>query len=500
MKKIFKFALVALAAAAVVVSCNKPAAPQDEQTTGDDYTGPVQGTSDWSVIGALLDKNWDTDFVCAEENGAFVLKNVKLAKDNQIKFRKDKDWAVNRGINEPDKHAELAAGTPTKAIQGGGNIIIPADGIYDLYYFAEKEAIVYVAKGAALPEIPNFAEEPKGLIDIDGDFSDWAEIEAVTVGNHTFKFAKDDKNVYFYSERAKDEKFNDIWGSDEGYVYFGLDLDKNPETGDQTLWGNGPFEFVGVIWPYGGSAAAPVINKTPSAKYTSGAANLAVNCDGKIDENGVAIEFSVSASLFPAFPSDPFIVYSWGSTGLAKVEYHVGEPQPEPEAIIKIDGDLSDWDEIEGAENVEGAAYPEFKVTSDSKNIYFYTKRVHNSALWNAGGYLYYAFDLDNDATTGDGEIWGNGPYEIIFVIWPFAGTADAPAFAEKPLGESMVKPSGSLANYTANGKYDEDFVELEFSIPRADLPSIPESEITIYSWGNKSGENMKNNPLKITL
>ena len=169
---------------------------------------------------------------------------------------------------------------------------------------------------------------------------------------------------------------------------------------------------------------------------------------------------------------------------------------------IKIDGDMSDWANVAGVTNAEGEAYAEFKMTSDDTNLYFYSRRTEKkfADLWNAGGYLYYALDLDKNATTGAGEIWSNGPYEIIFVIWPFAGTSDAPAFAAKPLGESMVKPSGKLDNYTAAGKFDAaKGVELEFSIPRADLPAIAAgTEANAYSWGNKSGESMKNNPLAI--
>ena len=174
---------------------------------------------------------------------------------------------------------------------------------------------------------------------------------------------------------------------------------------------------------------------------------------------------------------------------------------PDAPVQITIDGDLSDWAKVKGVTNTnDGATYLEFKMASDADNIYFYTKRVPNTALWNGGGYLYYGLDYDNDTTTGGGEIWGNGPYECIFVIWPFAGSGDAPAFAEKPLGDSMIKPSGSLAHYNANGKADATGVELEFSIPRADLPELPATQISVYAWGNKSGENMKNFPLKVTL
>jgi len=350
--------------------------------------------------------------------------------------------------------------------------------------------------------------EPQGLIKIDGDFSDWAEIEAVGAGNHKeFKCAIDDNYIYFFTWRDnKDEDYAEIWGNtSEGYIYIALDTDKDPTTGVD-LWGNGPYEFVGYHFPFGGTPEAPAINENPGANTSCAPSTAKVKniyCKGVVDADGARIEYRIPRADLPEIPSTPFIVYSWGSLGLDKVEYHVGEPQPEPASIITIDGDMSDWDEIEGAVNAEGAAYAEFKVVSDEKNIYFYVRRTETkfNDLWGGNGYLYFAFDTDNDPETGSGEIWGNGPYECIFVIWPFGGSASEPAFADKPLGDSMIKPSGTLENYVAAGDFDASLgVELEFSIPRADLPDIPETEITILSWGNKSGENMRDIPLKVAL
>ena len=90
----------------------------------------------------------------------------------------------------------------------------------------------------------------------------------------------------------------------------------------------------------------------------------------------------------------------------------------------------------------------------------------------------------------------------MIFVIWPFGGSSTSPAFATTPLGDSTISPSGDIkTHYKANGTFDAEIgVELEFSIPRADLPTIPAQQITIYSWGNKGGEDMKNFPLSVTL
>lgn len=216
------------------------------------------------------------------------------------------------------------------------------------------------------------------------------------------------------------------------------------------------------------------------------------------------------------FYEDGKIVYRAGGDDQARfnveggkkisLDFNAGTATIEDAAApaIVIDGDMSDWAEITGVVNEgEDVRYAEFKVASDAKNIYFYVRRTAKqfNDLWGGKAYLYFAFDTDNDPATGTGDIWGNAPYECIFVIWPFDGTADAPAFAAKPLGESMVKPTGTLEHYVANGVFDAATgVELEFSIPRADLPEIPASEITVYSWGNKGGESMRNVPLHVTL
>ena len=226
MKKVF--ALLAIAAM-FAVACKKDDAkddenPEPEPQPEETYTGPVEGTSAWSVVGTLLESNWGSgahgDYVCAESNGAFVLKNVKLAKDDQIKFRKDKAWDVNRGINEVDKAAELAVSTPTKALQSGGNIIIPAEGIYDLYYFEAKEAIVYVVKDGALPTIPDFSE-PAGpseaAITIDGEFADWA---ALAEGTYSKTFGDEDSN---HPALTKALVYADV---DYIYVYIEWDTDQ----------------------------------------------------------------------------------------------------------------------------------------------------------------------------------------------------------------------------------------------------------------------------------
>lgn len=300
---------------------------------------PVEGNSDWSIIGALLGANWDKDFVAAKDGDIYVVKNVKLAAADQFKFRKDKDWGVNRGAEGDVEPFKLTAGTAITVINNGKNLAAPGDGIYDIYYNAAVEQVCLVAKDGT----PKWNEpEVKGLIDIDGDFSDWAEIEAVGKGTHAaFKVAVDDNYLYVYTKRIKGEGeaasgYEEMWGhASEGYIYLALDLDKDPETGDM-LWSNGPFEFVGYHYPFGGSAESPAINEKPGANTScapSTASTKNIFCKGAIGTDEVEIEYRIPRADLPEIPETPFIVYSWGSLGLDKVEYHVGEPQPAPEYV-----------------------------------------------------------------------------------------------------------------------------------------------------------------------
>ena len=155
-------------------------------------------------------------------------------------------------------------------------------------------------------------------------------------------------------------------------------------------------------------------------------------------------------------------------------------------ASIKIDGDMSDWANIEGVSN---GNYGMFKATSDDTNLYFYALRSPTgrySEIWNAdynsAGYIYFGFDLDGNETNGV-SLWGNGPYDYIGVIFPYG--ASSPNFNEDLHGACLPE-SCTLKNVVLKGEVTDAGTAVEFSIPRADLPAIPATPISITSWGNK--------------
>ena len=88
-------------------------------------------TSPFGVIGSLSEYgiSWDGDLEMwmTEDEQLHVAKCVSLKVGDEFKFRKDQDWAVNYG-------GEFGSlDTPFSVSQDGPNIVVKADGLYDLW-------------------------------------------------------------------------------------------------------------------------------------------------------------------------------------------------------------------------------------------------------------------------------------------------------------------------------------------------------------------------------
>lgn len=157
-----------------------------------------------------------------------------------------------------------------------------------------------------------------------------------------------------------------------------------------------------------------------------------------------------------------------------------------PHTAITIDGTLSEWDNVDGIT----VGNHTVKVESDATNLYFYSSRTNASgdyaAIWGGGGYVYVSLDLDNDSSTGDGSIYGNTG-EFVGLLYPYAGSSASPAFNESPTSSWQASPSPySVASVALKGVETSGTATIEFSIPRANLPTIPSTPITVMLSGNK--------------
>lgn len=223
--------------------------------------------------------------------------------------------------------------------------------------------------------------------------------------------------------------------------------------------------------------------------------------------NGTLYELSIDYSSYPGGLADPFSFGLSINDGSQEVLGYLpnseneeepaskpeitknltggpGGGEPEPEGI-KIDGEFDDWEDIEG---ISAGNYGMFKVASDEDNIYFFSWRNTGGRyeqLWGEeAGYIYIAFELDGDDTTGE-TLNSNGPYDYISYFYCFGGSPEEPVI--EITAEGGVAPDTcTLEHLQIKGVVSEDGARIEYSIPRADLPEIPATQITVYSWGNK--------------
>ena len=136
-----------------------------------------------------------------------------------------------------------------------------------------------------------------------------------------FKAYSDADYLYFYSWRTTEGRFSDIWGG-SGYVYLGFDLDGNPDNGVE-LNSNGPYDFIGFFFPYGGSAEAPAITEAPGVDGgwapEEGHTLANMKCKGVTNENGAYMEYSIPRKDIPTIPGTPITITSWGNKDMNKV-------------------------------------------------------------------------------------------------------------------------------------------------------------------------------------
>ena len=162
-----------------------------------------------------------------------------------------------------------------------------------------------------------------------------------------------------------------------------------------------------------------------------------------------------------------------------------------PSAGIDIDGDMSDWDDVETGYTNDSNNYRVFKAAFDKDYIYLYTKRV----TVDGQRYIYYDFDLDNDPTTGTNEGSRNG-LEAYMALVIYNGNS----IVENP-GADVYHPDTSVyAGVVCKGTVGSDFTVTELSIPRSNLGIKNGDVIKIYSWGNKSADGVASHPLTLSI
>ena len=152
-------------------------------------------------------------------------------------------------------------------------------------------------------------------ITIDGNMSEWASIEGVSSTEgpyYEFKAYNDGTNLYLYSKRNwHDGLWKDAWG---GYFDYGLDKDRNKETGGSRDDVTG-LEIWMYLYLFTGTADAPTFAAKPAgAGYPDDKVFSHVAAAGTTDK-ATSIETEVSLPLadLGLAKGDVVDLYTWGN-------------------------------------------------------------------------------------------------------------------------------------------------------------------------------------------
>lgn len=102
---------------------------------------------EWGVIGSFAaSSGWTKDVEMVVDGDWAVAKNVALAKNDEFKFRADKDWALSYGTG-----GEVNVGQSYTTYNNGSNMkYVGEDGNFDIY-FSLVDASFYMEKYVAAP-------------------------------------------------------------------------------------------------------------------------------------------------------------------------------------------------------------------------------------------------------------------------------------------------------------------------------------------------------------
>ena len=147
MKKIFTYALIALAAV-TVLACSKPANDQEEENKEPekkefniaDYevNAALAGAESWGLIGPAQAGGWDTDtdLTKVTEDPEMWKAEIELGAD-KFKFRGNDEWG-----NYDLGGGTVVIGEPILLSKGGGDMSIAEAGTYEVILYPQHMVLI----------------------------------------------------------------------------------------------------------------------------------------------------------------------------------------------------------------------------------------------------------------------------------------------------------------------------------------------------------------------
>lgn len=194
------------------VALMTPGKAYAEAEDGGDPVVVVEGLKDhaWGLIGSFAGSDWANDVVMTVDGDWAVAKNVTIAKNNEFKFRADKDWALSYG-----SACDVVADKTYNTYNNGGNMkFIGETGAYDIYFSLVSAKFYMTVAGAEAPAEPEALATPVVAASVEGNVVTltWAAVEnaaqySITVGTEMPVFVEDTTYV-FTGEYETEYTFN----------------------------------------------------------------------------------------------------------------------------------------------------------------------------------------------------------------------------------------------------------------------------------------------------
>ena len=194
------------------VALMTPGKAYAEAEDGGDPVVVVEGLKDhaWGLIGSFAGSDWANDVVMTVDGDWAVAKNVTIAKNNEFKFRADKDWALSYG-----SACDVVADKTYNTYNNGGNMkFIGETGVYDIYFSLVSAKFYMTVAGAEAPAEPEVLATPVVEASVEGNVVTltWEAVEnaaqySITVGTEMPVFVEDTTYV-FTGEYETEYTFN----------------------------------------------------------------------------------------------------------------------------------------------------------------------------------------------------------------------------------------------------------------------------------------------------
>ena len=160
----------------------------------------------WGVVGTINGWGGEPDVHMTTTGDFWVAKGVSITADDQFKFRKDEDWAVNIGAAGDEEPFVVTLGEKYEGAAGGKNLGVPADGKYDLYVNPDAMTFYVMAEGEIPGEIATW-----GVV---GTINGWGGTADLAMGEENGMLVR--RNVALTTGDQFKVRFQNDWTVNRG--------------------------------------------------------------------------------------------------------------------------------------------------------------------------------------------------------------------------------------------------------------------------------------------